>query len=147
MEIAILIIALVVGVLLYGAMNGSFKFKKRPVDHKVRPMVHKLDKHQITDRWEAIERSAQGGEHGLKSAINDADKLLDQVLKQQGFRGETMALRLQKVEDRFTDKESIWRAHKLRNAIAHEIHFDIVMSQGRNALEDIKRGLKDLGAL
>lgn len=147
MEIIALIIIGGVGTLMYLAMFGKIGFKKRPVDHKVRPLVHKLDKHQIAERWEAIERSAQGGEHGLKSAIGDADKLLDQVLKQQGFRGETMAMRLQKAEDRFTDKESIWRAHKLRNALAHEINFDLVMSQGRKSLDDLHRALKDLGAL
>lgn len=147
MEIIGLLVIGAVASLMYLAMFGKFKFKKRDVIHKVRPHVPKLDHGQIADRWEMIERSAQGGEHGLKSAINDADKLLDQVLKQQGFKGETMALRLQKAEDRFTDKESIWRAHKLRNALAHEIQFDLVMSQGRQALDALRRGLKDLGAL
>lgn len=146
-EIVGLIIIAAVGGLMYMMISGGFKFKRRDVIHKVRPHVPKLDKSQIAERWEAIERSAQTGEHGLKSAINDADKLLDQVMKQQGFRGETMAERLKKAEGRFLDKEAIWRAHKLRNAIAHEVQFDIVMSQGQNALEDFKRGLRDLGAL
>ncbi len=145
----IIILAVLIG--LYALMTGSFKFG-RPVHHKVRSHsrphhLPSMDKNQIADQWERIELSATQGEHGLKSAIADADKLLDHVMKQAGYAGETMADRLKKAEANFTDKEAVWQAHKLRNVLAHEVNYDLVMSQGQHAIVNFRRGLKDLGAL
>lgn len=143
----LLIIALVVATLLYALISGKGP-KKRGTEFKIRPRDEAgISKEQFKERWERIEQSAQQGENGLKSAINDADKLLDQALRQRGFTGEKMIDRMKKAEHSFTHKESVWSAHKLRNAIAHEVHFDVVMTRGQSAIEDLKQALKDLGAL
>lgn len=80
-------------------------------------------------------------------AIIDADKLLDKALIEMGVPGKTMGERLKKLSDRFTDLNGVWRAHKLRNALAHEPDFEVSWRQASNALVIYKQALKDLGAL
>jgi hypothetical protein len=61
-----------------------------------------------------------------------------------------MGERLKSARPRFADRglyDALWRAHKLRNALAHEVGFDLVPSQAKEALRDFERGLKYLGAL
>jgi hypothetical protein len=109
-----------------------------------------VDVSEIRARWTTITATAGAGASGLKSSINEADKLFDYVLKQLGMSGDTMAERLKSSRTRFaeySDYDGVWRAHKVRNALAHDIGFDLVQSQARDALNDFERGLKALGAL
>lgn len=107
-----------------------------------------LDRELIITRWQAIEAGAGSGGAGLKNAVMEADKLLDYAMKGLGFPGETMGERLKSGQSsRFSDLNAIWRAHKLRNAFAHEVGADLVASQANEALRDFERGLKDLGVL
>jgi len=104
----------------------------------------------VADKWTTIQAISTGGPAGLKNAVSEADKLFDYALKQKGFSGDTMAERLKAAKSSFSSYsfyDGIWRAHKLRNAMAHEVGFDLVPSQAREALVDFERGLKDLGAL
>lgn len=79
--------------------------------------------------------------------IMNADKLVDQALKEKGIKGETMGERLRNAAMLFKDKNSIWAAHKLRNRIAHETDVTIGYNDARYALSGFKKALKDLGAI
>lgn len=79
-----------------------------------------------------------------KSSISDADKLLDYVLKLMGFEG-TLGEKLKKAGARFSNKNAVWAAHKLRNQVAHELG-DINIDEARSALKAFKQALNDLGA-
>ena len=79
--------------------------------------------------------------------IIEADKLLDKAMHEIGIPGKTMGDRLKRSGDRFTDLNAVWRAHKLRNAIAHESDLDITYKQAATALAIYKQALKDLGAI
>lgn len=80
-------------------------------------------------------------------AIIDGDKLLDKAMVEMGVSGKTMGDRLKKVGGRFTNLNAVWRAHKLRNAIAHETDLEVSYKQASNALAIYKQALKDLGAI
>jgi hypothetical protein len=138
------------GIMLFAIVeSGSRKrFGKsgRPVASS-RGYRGSVDQSEISARWQTIMATSSTGASGLKSAINEADKLLDHVMKQLGYPGEKMADRLKLAGPRFTDRNNVWRAHKLRNALAHEISFDLVPSQAKEALRDFEQGLKDLQAL
>ena len=146
--IAFLVVALVGGAVFYAliaAKSPSSRGKSR--HYKSGPTVNLAD---IRGRWDTIKSSADAGPAGLKNAINDADKLFDAAMAAQGLRGDTMAERLKAARPRFHDYstyDAVWRAHKLRNAMAHDIGFDLVQSQAREALADFERGLRELGAL
>jgi len=149
MMVAYLIIVLVGGIILYAVIeSGSGKKRRygRPVASS-RGYRGAIDQSEIKARWATIMATSGTGASGLKSSLNEADKLLDHVMKQAGYSGERMAERLKLAGPRFTDQNAVWRAHKLRNALAHEIGFDLVPSQAKEALRDFEQALKDLQAL
>lgn len=80
-------------------------------------------------------------------AVINGDKLLDKAMIEIGIPGKTMGDRLKRGGGRFTDLNAVWRAHKLRNAIAHETDLEIGYKQAANALVVYKQALKDLGAI
>ena len=80
-------------------------------------------------------------------AVINGDKLLDKAMIEIGIPGKTMGDRLKRGGGRFTDLNAVWRAHKLRNAIAHETDLEIGYKQAANALTVYKQALKDLGAI
>ena len=81
------------------------------------------------------------------TTIIECDKLLDKAMMEMGIPGKTMGDRLKRVGDRFENKNAVWRAHKLRNIIAHESGVEISYKQAHNALAIYKQALKDLGAI
>ncbi|HUD11862.1 MAG TPA: hypothetical protein VMS08_05605 [Candidatus Saccharimonadia bacterium] len=149
-----LIAILAAGLLLYSVIVSGHSNKRKSRLRRAAPSSRGsrgfVDPTEIRARWQTITATAGGGASGLKSAINEADKLFDHVLKQIGMSGETMAERLKSARHRFAeyaDYDAVWRAHKLRNSLAHDIGFDLVPTQAREALSDFERGLKSLGAL
>ena len=81
------------------------------------------------------------------TTIIEADKLLDKAMIEVGVVGKTMGDRLKRIGSRFSNLNAVWRAHKLRNAIAHESDIEVTFKQASNALQIYKQALKDLGAI
>ena len=81
------------------------------------------------------------------TTIINGDKLLDKAMIEMGVPGKTMGDRLKRAGGRFTNLNAVWRAHKLRNAIAHESDLEVSYKQAHNALQIYKQALKDLGAI
>jgi hypothetical protein len=149
MTLAILIIAFVGGLLLYGVIfTGAVTSAGRhePKKGKITYRGH-LDRALVAERWATIQAMSQSGGNGLRQAVSEADKLFDYVMKEQGYAGQTMADRLRSAQSKLSNRNAVWSAHKLRNALAHEVGFDLVPSQVKEALAGFERGLKDLGAL
>ena len=106
-----------------------------------------LDREEFRKRWQTIEQIKTQGQSGLTLAIIEADKLLDQALKQAGHPGATMGDRLKGARNTFRSTDDIWQAHKLRNRIAHETDINLNQFAVDRALGQFKAGLRDLGAL
>ena len=137
-----LALILIGGVLLYAVIVGG-----APAKPKGGRGGGGVSAEEIRPRWDLIVSTSKTGASGLKNSVLEADKLLDYVLKKQGYRGETMAERLKKAQSQLSDRNGTWRAHKLRNTIAHEVGFDLVPSQVNEALRDYEKALKDLKVL
>ena len=87
-------------------------------------------------------------ELSYNAAVIEADKLLDKALCEMGVPGTTMGDRLKKIgNEKFSQLNSVWYAHKLRNQIAHEPRFRLEYTQARHALATYEQALKDLGAI
>ena len=138
-----MLLVIIVGGVLLGTLVS------RPQKSRTKPgrRIGQVDKDLVAKRWADIEQMAGSGGLGLKGAITEADKLLDYVMRQQGAAGETMAERLKRSESRLGDKEAVWRAHKLRNHLNHEVGFDLVAGQAKDAVRAYGHALKDLGVL
>lgn len=105
-----------------------------------------VDKYR--SKWLAIEQQLKRDEPtSYHLCVLNADKLVDQALRDRGYRGNTMGERMKSAKEKWSSRENIWRAHKLRNEIAHEPDVRVSYEDARAALSGFKQGLKDLGAI
>lgn len=105
-----------------------------------------LDVDAYRSKWLAIEQKLtrdDAASHQL--CILNADKLLDQALKEKGAVGTTMGERMKVTK--WSNAYAVWTAHKLRNQIAHEADVKVDYDAARRALASFKQGLKDIGAV
>ena len=108
----------------------------------------RLDVEKYRVRWLDIEQSVvKDQDQSFQLAILNADKLVDQALRDKGYRGQTMAERLKATRGQLSHREELWSAHKLRNRIAHESDVRVIYNQTRRALNAYKHTLRDLGAI
>jgi hypothetical protein len=107
-----------------------------------------LDVERYRTSWLQIERQLIKNEStSYQIVVLNADKLLDQALKQRGFKGDTMGGRMKSAQTVWTNANAVWSAHKLRNQIAHESDVSVTYDATRRALSGFKQALKDLGAI
>ena len=100
---------------------------------------------QNRKNWQRVKSIASGSEPQF--AIIEADKVFDQVLKQRGFRGETMGDRLRSAKPSLKNNNAVWSAHKLRNRLVHETEVKVSKKEVSSALASFEKGLRSLGAL
>ncbi len=108
----------------------------------------RLNVNRYRTQWLTIEQQLSRDEAASCSlCILNADKLLDQAMRESGLAGETMGDRLKSSGKHFSNLNSIWSAHKIRNQIAHEPGFQVSYGDARRALAAFKQALKDIGAI
>src|SRR3989344_1992025 len=103
----------------------------------------------LKERWQNVRRKAAiGSPDALKVAIIDADKIVDDSLKQLGLGGEHMADRLEKImPHEIRSLSRLWRAHRVRNNLVHTPDFIIKAAEARKTLEDYEAFLKEVKLL
>ncbi|HUC31491.1 MAG TPA: hypothetical protein VMR99_02255 [Candidatus Paceibacterota bacterium] len=106
-----------------------------------------ISKKRIQESWQRIEEYLyRGGESDLKVAIIEADKLLNDALREAGVMGTQLGDRLkQATAEQIPNLNEIWQAHKLRNQIAHEPGFKLKRDPAERAIGIYKTALKNLG--
>ena len=136
-SVIFLIIAIVVvGVLVFIAMMINGRGRQT------------LDREKYQTAWLKIENSlVKNNPATFNLSILEADKLFDQAMEEKGFGGDTMGNRLKNAGSSLKNRNAVWSAHKLRNAIAHEPDFRLSYENAKKALNNYKNGLKDLGAI
>lgn len=131
-----IIAVLVVGVMILVAM---FLTKKRS---------YHFNKEKYQTRFLTIENHlVKTNSATFMKTVIDGDKLLDKAMVEMGIPGKNMGDRLKHSKDKFSDVNAIWKAHKLRNALAHEDDLEITYRQAQVALMIYKQALKDIGAI
>ena len=130
--LAILIVAVFVFVAILLTGKRGYHFNKEVYQTKFLSIENKLE---------------QNNPSSYTATIIEADKLLDKAMNEMGIPGKTMGDRLKKSGGRFSNLNAVWRAHKLRNTIAHESDFELTYKQAFNALGVYRQALKDLGAI
>lgn len=87
-------------------------------------------------------------ESNYKIAVIQADKLLDNLFERAGFPGDTMGDKLKQItQSQISNLDDIWKAHKLRNSIVHDIDSEIKFSDAKHAIEAYEKALEELEAL
>ncbi len=93
---------------------------------------------EIQDKWKAIIRQKD-----QRHAIMDADKLLDHALTKMGYKG-SLGNKLKQAGARFKNVNNVWKAHKVRNNIAHQIDYKITDKIYKDSMLHFKQAFKDL---
>lgn len=141
MDSTITIIFFLAGVLVFAAILFAVisLTKKGP---------SRLDVDKYRSRWMTIEQQLKRDETmSYQVCVMNADTLLDQALKDKGVQGATMGERMKQFQQKWSNANNVWTAHKLRNQIAHEADFAINYESARRALTAFKQALKDVGAI
>lgn len=106
------------------------------------------DKEKYQTKYLEIENQLKPNQPATyQMAILNADKLVDQALRERRIKGKTMGERMKTAKSLFSDNNGLWSAHKLRNVIAHETNARITFEDAKKALSSFKKSLKDLGAI
>jgi len=136
MLIIIFALVLVLGCVLLAFISFSKSGKKY------------LDVEKYRVKWLAIEQQVKRDEESsYHLAVFNADKLLDEALKDRGFAGNTMSERMKSAQKSWSNANHVWTAHKLRNQIAHESDVRVNYEITRRALAAFKQALKDVRAI
>ena len=107
-----------------------------------------LNKHKYQAKWLSIEHSIKRDHpSSYPMAVLNADKLVDQALRERRIKGETMGERMKSAGNIWKNPNHVWGAHKVRNQLAHEANFQISYETAIRALSAFKQALKDLGAI
>ena len=106
-------------------------------------------KYSIKMRWEEILRHLSSFREGeWKFAIVEADKLVNDVLKDAGFEGDSIGEKLKNITpEQLQSINSLWDAHKLRNLLVHDSSFKVRHTEIRFAIEKYEKALKELQVL
>jgi hypothetical protein len=130
-------ITVIVVVVLALAAAGFFFWRRRP---------QPLDPNFFQERWKELQGKLRDKTQWSK-AISEADELLETALKKKRISGRTMGERLVKAQRLFTDNDSVWFGHKLRNKIDTEPQTKLKEAEVKQALVGMRQALKDVGAL
>ncbi len=95
---------------------------------------------------EIYKKTVGGSQSDWKIAVIEADKTLDQLLKQKGFNGSSLGERLKNMvpADLPEIYEEVWEAHKIRNRIVHEPDFEISQNEARQIVSIYDRAIKKI---
>lgn len=102
------------------------------------------------DRWEHIVTLVSSANHGdWRRAILEADIMLADVLAAQGYEGAGVGEQLKMANPiQMTTLDLAWRAHKVRNDIAHQGEaYELNERDARTAVDYYKRVFEELGAI
>jgi hypothetical protein len=142
-----LIVALIffAGVIYFVIETGWFSLRVDRFRHIV--LQSNISKKQAEESWRRIEEQFyRGGESDLKVAILEADKLLNDALREAGIMGIQLGDRLKKTNTgQVPNLNELWQAHKLRNQIAHEPNFKLKRDLAERALGIYETALTNLG--
>ncbi len=101
---------------------------------------------KMAKRWKRIQKMADSGiESNYKLALIEADDLLDNVLKNKGFSGETFEEKIKQAgEIQIPDSERILQAHQTRNQAVYEPDYQLEAERLREILEVYKETIKNV---
>lgn len=128
--------------------------KAREVHHKEHEKYAPIPVEEITAKekmvqWQVVlDHVNSESPAEWKLAILEADNMLDEILEDQGYFGETVAEKLQAMDPtRIASYSEVWEAHKLRNQIAHGGALDMELSKklARDTVAKFGNAFRDLG--
>jgi len=92
-----------------------------------------------------IKKLSSDKESEYKLAVIEADNLLEGSLEKNGYKGELMEDRLDKIDAIIlSNKEQVLEAHKIRNNIVHNPDFTLSVDQAKKAIDIYEEAFRNL---
>ncbi|HEY4506699.1 MAG TPA: hypothetical protein VJH71_00850 [Candidatus Paceibacterota bacterium] len=151
--IAVILSFVFAGLLIWIMIKMSDLYKKKIVEEikqNIESLTPPAEAVTAYDRrWQEIKNHVGSFVQAeWKMAVIEADKFVDDVLKNSGFSGESMGERLMLIRpDQIVNIQYLWDAHKLRNLLVHDADFHLTHQQAIFAINAFESVLKELGAL
>ncbi len=104
---------------------------------------------QSAKEWKRISSRLNSGEESdYKLAVIEAEDLLEERLRNMGYKGSTIQDLLTQVPETIVPNiEEVGRAHKLRNNIVHDPDYKLETEEASKAVATFERALQELGAI
>ncbi len=114
---------------------------KKPV--YIRLGISKRDKEKVIKKWKEIEELVSlGSPSRYKTAIIEADKLVDFILTTYGYKGKNLGEKIKSIPRNKYPKEfftNLWKGHLLRNKIVHDLNYEIHSSEAKDIIKRFKK--------
>lgn len=112
-------------------------------------MVGASEARKIARQWNTIVRRLNSpNESDWKLAIIEADKFIDEVVKNIGGEGKTLGERLRSLpQGTIQHLDELWEAHKVRNNIVHDPDFRLTQQRAREVIGLYEMVLKEFEVL
>ncbi len=83
-----------------------------------------------------------------KFAVIEADNILEEILGQMGFRGDSLGEKMKQIDrNQLASIDDLWEAHKLRNIIVHDPDYQVRYNDARVAVGQYEKALREMGVL
>jgi len=115
-------------------------YDKKEIDHEINKALQKQKEieRMANPRWHYIETLIESpNDSDWRVAIIEADSMLEEVLRDKGLTGDTVAELLESAKESGYQKiQDAWDAHIIRNQIAHEgSDFSLTQVEGRRVIK------------
>lgn len=119
--ISIFLIAIIIFSLV--RMREIQNHEKEEIDHEIKLAMARdaEEEAKVNPRWKYIlGLIGSDSPNDWRIAILEADSMLDELLQERGYEGESLGDRLKGARDNsFASIDNAWEAHNIRNGIAH----------------------------
>lgn len=141
--VALFVSIIVVIIRSWEYLNYEYHEKRRGSDFP------KYKTSKMRKKWNALEKQIESqSTSAAKLAIIEADKIINDILDKAGYLGDTMSERLNKItEANISNIDDLWKAHRLRNTIVHDMDVKISHHQIKEAFEIFEKTLEELEAI
>ncbi len=104
---------------------------------------------RLVRRWRKIVKRLESGlESEYKTAVIEADDMLDYCLKRMGYEGQALEERLEKLTSAILPNiKDVHGAHQLRNSLVQDPTHHLSIEDAKNALDIYEKALIDLQIL
>jgi hypothetical protein len=102
----------------------------------------------ITRKWKRAQKRLETDlESEYKLAVIEADSMLNDALQKNGYPGESLGERLEKVsKETLPTLNQIREVHKIRNSVVHDPDYKLTLREAKRALDIYENALHDLEA-
>lgn len=145
--IVMTIVAGVLSVWILLKMNRYFSERAARLRAEIRPPEKAEGSYDA--KWKEVkEHLGSFRDAEWKFAVIEADKMIESILEQAGFLGETLGEKLKAIDkSQLQSIDDLWSAHKLRNLIAHDPNYHVQHRDAREAIGNYEKALRELGVL